>query len=60
MEYKKYLTKKELADAFQVDPRTVNRWLRNGCPKLKGSMTHLRFDIDEVKEWMRRFDFHNS
>jgi|WetSurMetagenome_2_1015567.scaffolds.fasta_scaffold146784_2 excisionase family DNA binding protein len=26
----KYLTKKEAAEIFKVDPRTIDRWRRNG------------------------------
>lgn len=47
----KRLNKQALAEAFGVTPRTVQRWLQQGCPHQRSEDGALSFDVDEVRRW---------
>ena len=49
------LTKKQLAEELQVSLTTVDRMILRGMPIYKTSADNglLRFDIEEVRKWMR-------
>jgi hypothetical protein len=47
----KRLNKQVLAEAFGVTPRTVQRWLQQGCPHQRDEDGALSFDVDEVRRW---------
>lgn len=42
----------ELAEVLRVHVRTLRDWLKKGMPHYKVGNT-LRFDLEEVKEWMK-------
>lgn len=46
------LTKKQVALALCVKPRTVSRWVRRGCPSSLEGGVRL-FDREEVEAWRR-------
>ena len=50
------LSKNELAEYLKVSIRTVERMMDYGAPYYKTSSDNgaIRFDLDEVKEWMRK------
>ncbi len=53
-----FLTRKEVAKEFRVDPRTVERWLKSGKLKGyklgKGQTAPWRIDIEEVKKFLTK------
>lgn len=55
MEFK---TRKEVAELFRVDPRTVERWLKNG--KLKGyklgqgKTAPWRIEMSEIQKFLKK------
>lgn len=50
------VTKAELAEALNVKPRTVTRWVAKGCPNERGPAGQLLFDLAEVVAWRRQRD----
>ncbi|HBP22635.1 MAG TPA: hypothetical protein DEA08_33255 [Planctomycetes bacterium] len=44
-------TKRDIAAVFGVQPRTVNRWLEQGCPHSRDDRGRPRFDPGEVRAW---------
>lgn len=55
MEFK---TRKEVAEMFRVDPRTVERWLKSGKLKGyklgKGQTAPWRIDIAEINKFLEK------
>jgi excisionase family DNA binding protein len=55
MEFK---TRKEVAEFFRVDPRTVERWLKSGKLKGyklgKGKTAPWRIDMAEIKKFLEK------
>ena len=54
---KKYFTRKEVAESFDVDPDTVSRWRRT--KKLKGHAINKRkflFSESEIEKFIKRKD----
>ena len=50
------ITKKELMEWLNISHMTVDRMIKKGSPSYKTSNTkcgQLRFDKEEVKEWLR-------
>ena len=50
------LTIKELANVLNLSTRTIQRMIENGMPAYKTSIKSnsvYRFELDEVKNWMR-------
>lgn len=49
------LDKIELANYLKVSRRTIDRMIDYGMPHYKTSGEHglVRFDLEEVKKWMR-------
>jgi len=47
------LTKKELAEILKVTVVTVDRQMKKGMPYMKLSGGSVRFDLEEVKQWMK-------
>ncbi len=45
------LTKKELAAAFGVSERTVDRWRERGLPCIKPGRSHPRYLLEEAMAW---------
>ena len=48
----KFLTVKEVAHIINVKPKTIYQWAKLGqipCIKLNGC---LRFDLDDINEWI--------
>jgi phage terminase Nu1 subunit (DNA packaging protein) len=50
----KVLTEKQIADAFQVSTRTVQRWVQRGCPcrTAPGLKRKRLFHLDLVSTWL--------
>ena len=51
------MDKQELARAFHVSVRTVERWMKHGCPYRKIGASGLggkavRFRLEEVDAWL--------
>lgn len=44
------VNKRDLAAVFGVKPRTVNRWLKRGCPHTR-DRGRLLFNVEEVRRW---------
>ena len=44
-------TKRDIAAVFGVQPRTVNRWLEQGCPHSRDDRGRPRFDPGAVRAW---------
>lgn len=49
---KRTLSRADLAQALGVSPRTIERWVSNGCPSTRGEKGRLYFDLGEVREWI--------
>lgn len=49
------LNKNDLAEYLKISTRTVDRMIEYGMPYYKTSADNglLRFDLEEVKKWMR-------
>lgn len=46
-------TVKQLADYFQVSEKTIRNWKLKGMPYKQVNQI-LRFDIEEVNEWIEK------
>lgn len=49
-------TSRDLMDRFQVTRPTITSWIEAGCPHERegeGSRAPLRFDLDEVVQWVK-------
>jgi phage terminase Nu1 subunit (DNA packaging protein) len=46
------LTTKEIADIFKVTVQTVWRWRVAGLPHIKINSQTIRYNLDDVIEWM--------
>ncbi|MNK85845.1 Helix-turn-helix domain protein [compost metagenome] len=51
---KELVTYKEVCSYFNISPRTLKRWKKDGLPQIKLTYNTARFDIDAVKEWAER------
>lgn len=47
------MTSAELAAYLNVTQRTIQNWRYNGMPCQKLGYNLVRFDLDEVMEWLR-------
>lgn len=47
------LTKVELAEYLKVSKRTIERAVENGMPHYKMNDRTVRFELEEVKDWMK-------
>ena len=49
------LNKNDLAEYLKVSTRTIDRMIEYGIPYYKTSADNglLRFDVEEVRKWMR-------
>ena len=45
------VNKQTLATAFGVTPRTVQRWIQQGCPHERDGEGTPSFDVEEVRRW---------
>jgi phage terminase Nu1 subunit (DNA packaging protein) len=45
-------TTKEIAELFKVTVQTVWRWRVQGLPHIKINSQTIRYNIDEVNEWI--------
>jgi predicted DNA-binding transcriptional regulator AlpA len=45
--------KREVARMGGVSRRTVDNWIAHGCPHLKISPRLVRFDLADVREWLK-------
>lgn len=57
--YRELCTQKDLAAMLSVSVRTVRNWHKSGCPRVCigtaqiGKGVRVRYDMDEVKAWLR-------
>lgn len=49
---KRTMRRDELARVLDVSPRTIERWVQNGCPCTRGARGRLLFDAAEVRAWL--------
>ncbi len=49
----KLLTKHQIADYLQLTPRTIELWMARGLPHYKLGDRRTRFDLAEVKSFLR-------
>jgi len=47
----RHATKADIASVFGVRPRTVNRWLEQGCPHSRDERGRPLLDVNEVRRW---------
>ena len=47
------LTTAEVAGLFRVHRNTVGAWVKAGMPCYRASAKHIRFDLNQVKDWMK-------
>ena len=47
----RHATKADIASVFGVRPRTVNRWLEQGCPHSRDERGRPLMDVNEVRRW---------
>jgi predicted DNA-binding transcriptional regulator AlpA len=47
-------SKRDVAAMLQMSVRSVDNYVRNGCPCIKVSSRRLRFDLGEVREWFKQ------
>lgn len=51
-----YKTKQEVAAELQVTSKTVENWMRRGCPYKMANLGTLRlrpvFNLDSVRSWL--------
>lgn len=50
---KELITTKELSSLLKVTRQTIGNWRREGMPFMKFGTT-IRFDYEEVMEWLKR------
>jgi phage terminase Nu1 subunit (DNA packaging protein) len=48
----RYGSKRDVAIMVQMSLRTVDNFVAQGCPHLKIGKRRLRFDMDEVRQWL--------
>lgn len=46
-------TRKELCEYFKVSRQTVYNWQQEGMPHERLGKMLLRFNIEEVREWLK-------
>lgn len=44
---------KELSEYLKIHENTIYKLVRNGMPCYRIGPTELRFELDEVKQWLR-------
>lgn len=49
------LNKKEICEYFKISNTTIMKWIEQGVPHYKQGRTY-RFDLDEVKAWLKKED----
>jgi hypothetical protein len=50
---KQYGNKRDVAAMLKMHVRSVDNFIAQGCPHLKLSARAVRFDLDEVRAWLR-------
>lgn len=50
---KKLVSTKELAEILGVHIQTIYNWANDGMPRMKLGYNVLRYDVDEVLEWLK-------
>jgi predicted DNA-binding transcriptional regulator AlpA len=48
----RYGSKRDVAQMVQMSLRSVDNFLRDGCPHLKLGKRRVRFDMAEVRAWL--------
>ncbi len=48
----KMVSTKELAEMFNVTAQTIWRWRVRGMPHIKINSTLIRYNLDEVMDWI--------
>jgi excisionase family DNA binding protein len=48
-----WLTRRQLAERFQVSERTIDRWTNEGMPGEKWGRRTRRFQLPKVETWLR-------
>jgi excisionase family DNA binding protein len=48
-----YLKRQELADLLRVSPDTISAWVKQGLPCIRFSNRTARFNLDEVRQWVK-------
>jgi predicted DNA-binding transcriptional regulator AlpA len=48
----RYGSKKDVARMVQMSVRSVDNFLREGCPALHIGKRRVRFDLEEVRAWL--------
>lgn len=48
----RYGSKKDVARMVQMSVRSVDNFLREGCPALRIGKRRVRFDLEEVRVWL--------
>ena len=53
MDNKKLATTKEMAEILNVHENSLFNWAKEGMPRYKLGSNAVRYDIEEVLEWVR-------
>ena len=53
MDGNKLVTTKEMAEILSVHENTLFNWAKEGMPRYKLGSNAVRYDIEEVLEWVR-------
>ena len=53
MDNKKLVTTKEMAEILSVHENTLFNWAKEGMPRYKLGSNAVRYDAEEVLEWVR-------
>jgi len=48
----RYGSKRDVAAMLQMSVRSVDNFVARGCPHLRVSSRRLRFDMNEVRQWL--------
>jgi predicted DNA-binding transcriptional regulator AlpA len=48
----RYGSKRDVANMVQMSVRSVDNFLRDGCPALRIGKRRVRFEMNEVRAWL--------
>lgn len=50
---KTYLTRKQLAQKLDKNPRTIKRWEEDGLPVIRVNAMTVLYDFEAVSDWLK-------
>lgn len=55
----RYVKAKDICEIYNVTPRTVNNWRKEGLPCRRISQRLIRYDMEEVEKWIKERNENN-